>query len=47
MSWAAADLMRDPADWMAGCMSGASDSRLNVESGDGRVKELAFTTASI
>ncbi len=32
---------------MSGCMRGASDSRLNVESGEGNVKELADTTASI
>jgi hypothetical protein len=47
MSCAAADVMRDPADWMVGCMRGASDSMLNVESGEGKVKELAVTTASI
>ena len=28
-------------------MRGASDSGLNVESGDGKVKELVVTTASI
>jgi hypothetical protein len=32
---------------MAGCMRGASDSRLNVEFGDGKVNELAVTTSSI
>jgi hypothetical protein len=32
---------------MAGCMRGASDSGLNVESGDGKVKELAVVTSSI
>jgi hypothetical protein len=47
MSCAAADVMSDPADWMAGCMRGASDSRVNVEFGEGKVKELAETTASI
>lgn len=47
MSCAAADVMSAPADWMEGCMRGASDSRLNVESGEGKVKELAETTASI
>jgi hypothetical protein len=39
--------MSDVADWTAGCLSGASDSGLNVESGDGKMKELADTTASI
>jgi hypothetical protein len=47
MSCAAADVMSAPADWMEGCMRGASDSRLNVESGEGKVKELAETTTSI
>ena len=37
MSWAAADVMNDPADWMTGCMRGASVSRLNVESEEGNV----------
>jgi hypothetical protein len=32
---------------MAGCMRGSSDSRLNVESGGGRIKELVIVTASI
>jgi hypothetical protein len=39
--------MSDPADRMAGCMRGASDSRLKVESGEGMAKEFAVTTASI
>ena len=47
MSCAAADVMNNPADWMAGCMRGASDSKLNCDSGEGKVKELAVTTASI
>jgi hypothetical protein len=47
MSCAAAEVMSDPADKMAGCMRGASVSRLNVESGEGKVKELAVTVASI
>jgi len=47
MSWAAAEVMSDPADRMAGCMRGASVSRLNVESAEGKVKELAVTAASI
>ena len=47
MSCAAAEVIRDPADWIAGCMRGASDSRLNVESGDGKVNELAVMTSSI
>jgi hypothetical protein len=32
---------------MAECMRGASDSGLNVESGDGKMKELAAVTSSI
>lgn len=47
MSCDAAEVMSDPADWIAGCMRGASDSRPNVESGEGKEKELAETTASI
>jgi hypothetical protein len=47
MSCAAAEVMSDPADRMAGCMRGASVSRLNVESGEGKVNELAVTAASI
>jgi len=47
ISCAAAEVMSDPADRMAGCMRGASVSRLNVESGEGKVKELVFTIASI
>ena len=47
MSWAAADVMSEPADRMAGCIRGASDSGLKVESGDGKMKELAVTTCSI
>jgi hypothetical protein len=47
MSCAAAEVMSDPADRMAGCMRGASVSRLKVESGEGKVKELAVTAASI
>ena len=35
MSCAAADVMSDPADAMAGCMRGASVSGLNVESEEG------------
>ena len=37
MSCAAADVINDPADWMTGCMRGASVSRVNVESEDGYV----------
>jgi hypothetical protein len=47
MSCPAADAMSEPADWMAGCMRGASVSRLKVESGDGKVKQLAVVTCSI
>jgi hypothetical protein len=47
MSWDAAEVINDPADRMAGCMRGASDSRLNGESGEGKLKELAVTAASI
>ena len=32
---------------MAGCMRGASESRLNCDSGEGKVKELVVTTALI
>jgi len=32
---------------MAGCMRGASDSRLNCDPGEGKVKELVVTTSSI
>lgn len=46
-SCAAAEAMSDPADKMAGCMRGASDSKLNVESGEGMAKEFSVTTASI
>ena len=35
MSCAAADVMSDPADKTAGCMRGASVSRLKVESEEG------------
>jgi hypothetical protein len=44
---AAAEVMSDPAERMAGCMRGSSVSKLNVESGEGKVKELAVTVASI
>ena len=47
ISCAAADVMSNPADCMAGCMRGASDSKLNGDSGEGKVNELAVTTASI
>ena len=47
MSWAAADVMSSPADCMAGCMRGASDSKVKVDSGEGKLNELAVTTASI
>lgn len=43
MSCAAADVMSDPADCMAGCMRGASESRLKYDPGEGKVKELAIT----
>lgn len=46
-SCVAADVMSDVADWIAGCLCGASDSGLNVESGEGNMKELAETTTSI
>lgn len=39
--------MSDVADWIAGCLCGASDSGLNAESGDGKTKELADTVLSI
>lgn len=47
VSCAAADVMSDPADRIAGCMRGASDSRLKVEPIEGKVKELVVTVASI
>ena len=47
MSWAAAEVMSCPADCMAGCMRGASDSKVKVDSGEGKSNELAVTTASI
>ena len=47
MSCDAAEVIRAPADWIAGCMRGASDSKLNCESGEGKFKELAVTVASI
>ena len=47
ISCAAADVMSDPADWMSGCMRGASDLRLKVESGEGKVRELVDKSASI
>ena len=47
MSCAAGDVLSEPADYMAGCMRDASESRPNVESGDSKVKELAVTTSSI
>ena len=47
MSWAAADVMSSPADCMAGCMRGASDSKVKVDSGEGKLNELAVMTASI
>lgn len=46
-SCAAAEVMVDPADRMEGCMRGVSDSRVNIEFGEGKVKELAVTSASI
>ena len=39
--------MINPADCMAGCMRGASDSRLNGDSGDGKRSEWVVTTVSI
>ena len=39
--------MSCPADCMAGCMRGASDSGLKMDSGDGKLKELVVMTASI
>jgi hypothetical protein len=47
MSCAAAEVIDDPADWMAGCMRGASDSKLNGESEEGKLKLLAVTAVSI
>ena len=47
MSCAAAEVIDDPAEWMAGCMRGASDSKLNGESGEGKLKEFAVTAVSI
>ena len=47
MSCAAAEVISDPADRMAGCMRGASDSGSKGESGDGKLRELEVTTPSI
>ena len=47
VSCAVADVMTDPAESIEGCMRGVSDSRVNVEFGEGNVKELALTSASI
>src|SRR5258708_6095537 len=47
MSCAAAEVMSDPADRTSGCMRGASDSRVNIESGEGKEREFAVATASI
>src|SRR5260221_13162813 len=47
MICAAADVMSNPGDCMAGCMRGASDSRVNCDPGEGKVNELVVTTASI
>jgi len=47
MSCAAADVISDPAAWMSGCIRGASDSRLKVESEEGKVRVLADKSASI
>jgi len=46
-SCAAADVISELAEWMSGCMRGASDSKVNDEPAEGRTKELAVTTASI
>ena len=35
MSWAAAEVIIDPANRMVGSMRGASDSKLNGKSGEG------------
>ena len=43
----AADAMSTAADCMSGCMRGPSDSRVKVDSAEGKVKELAPTTDSI
>ena len=47
MSCDAADVIIAPADRIAGCMRGASDSKLNGEFGEGKLKELVVTAASI
>jgi hypothetical protein len=47
MSCAAAEVISSPADCMAGCMRDASDSRLKVDSGEGKLNELAVMSASI
>ena len=47
MSCAAAEVISDPAERMAGCMRGASDSRLKGESGEGKLRELVITAFSI
>jgi hypothetical protein len=47
MSCPAAEVMSDPAARMSGFMRGSSDSRVNFESGEGIMRELAVTAASI
>jgi len=47
MSCAAAEVIRDPANRMSECIRGISDSGLNGKYGEGKVKELALTVASI
>ena len=47
MSCAAAEVIISPVDCMARCMRGASDSRLKVDSGEGKLSDLAVMSASI
>src|ERR1700761_7543277 len=47
ISCAAAEVTSDPADWMSGCMRGASDSRVNGVFDEGRTEELAVRAPSI
>jgi hypothetical protein len=44
MNCAAVDVMSNPVNCTAGCMRASSDSKLNGDSGEGKVKELAVTT---
>jgi len=46
-SCATEGVISELAEWISGCMRGATDSKVNDEPEKGRTKELAVTTASI